>query len=119
MSFAGLLVHDLTIVHAAQDGAEDEYNLPTAGTVTQTAVKGMVQPKTAREVADSRSAGAHIGEYSIFLEPMALDPADAILFGGFRYEITGVRDLAFGSVPHLEVDARRIGPIHDAEVLGS
>lgn len=111
MSFTSLLVHDLTIVHAPGDGAVDEYNLPTAGTLVQTAVKGMIQPKTAREVADSRSAGVHIGEYTIFLEPTEVQPRDAVMFDGFRYEITGIRDLQYGTVPHLEVDARRIGPI--------
>lgn len=111
MSFASLLVHDLTVVHAAQNGTADEYNQPTAGTVTTTVVKGMVQPKSAREMADTRSAGVHIGDHTIFLEPTALTPADYILFGSYRYDITGIRFLDFGSVPHLEVDARRIGTL--------
>jgi len=109
VSFAARLIHSLTLVSAAYSGTDDEYGQPATGTVTSTAVKGLVQPKTPREVADYRSAGVAVADHTIFLQPMALSEADHFLHGSNRLEIVGIRNYAFGRTPHLEVDARRIG----------
>jgi hypothetical protein len=74
-----------------------------------------VQPKPAREVADTRSAGVPVADHVIFLEPMTLSEADHFLYGGDRLEIVGIRNYRFGHTPHLEVDARRIGDELDDE----
>lgn len=109
MSFANRLIHDLTLVATPYSGSDDAYGQPGTGTAVQTAVKGLVQPKSPREVADSRSAGVAVASHTIFLEPMALSEADHFLYGTNRLEIVGIRNYAFGRTPHLEVDARRIG----------
>jgi hypothetical protein len=110
MSFAALLTHSLTVVRTPRDdGDPDDYGQPTAGTPTRTDVRGLVQPKPQREMDDSRSAGTQIGDHTIFMRPMDLRASDAIEHGGERYEVVGIRYFAFGTAPHLEVDARRIG----------
>lgn len=103
------LVHDLTIQRVTYDeGTDDTYGQPTAHTTT-TAVKGLVQPKSAREMEDSRSAGAQVSDHVIFLSLDAdLDGSDEIRHGQLRYQPTGIRRFDFGSLQHLEVDARRV-----------
>lgn len=113
MSFGARLIHTLTHSRTVRDsGALDEYGQPTAGTPTTAAVRGLVQPKSVREMDDSRSAGTEVADHTIFLPRMDLHPSDSFTFGGDRYEIVGIRDYNFGKTPHLEVDARRI----DADV---
>lgn len=110
MSFAARLIHTLTHIRTPHDeGDLDEYGQPTAGTPVETTVRGLVQPRAVREVIESRSAGVEIGDHVIFLLPMDLEPSDAFVYDGDRYEIAGIREFSFGRTPHLEVDARRIG----------
>lgn len=108
MSFAARLIHDLTHVVTPGTGADDDYGQPGAGTPVTASVRGLVQPKSARELADTRSAGAALGDHVIFLAPMTLTEADHFLYGDDRLEIVGIRRYEFGRTPHLEVDARRI-----------
>lgn len=110
MSFAQRLIHSLTHIRVPRDdNSDDEYGQPAEGTPVETSIRGLVQPKGAREILDSRSAGTDIGDHTIFLLPMDLQASDALLYGGDRYEIVGIRSFEFGRTPHLEVDARRIG----------
>lgn len=117
MSFASLLVHRLAIVTPVPLGTDDEYGHPQAGTPDVALVWGMVQPKTAREIAQSDQAGAEIGDITIFLLPRRLEgaawiadaDADGPIAGGRRFDITGIRSFEFGSTPHLEVDCRLVG----------
>ena len=109
MSFAALLSHELTVVRTPYSGTDDEYGQPSTGTPVETSVRGLVQPKTGREMEDSRSAGVQIADHTIFLEPMDLAASDAIVHGGERYQVVHIRYHAYGTAPHLEVDARRIG----------
>lgn len=114
-------VHTLTLVRTPRDvGSLDDYGQPTAGTPSETSVRGLLQPRTAREVAESRSAGAEIGTHVIFL-PLGTDivPSDAVIFSAQRYEVTGIREHAYGGLAHLEVDARAVGTLDTTEVLGS
>lgn len=109
MSFSARLIHDLVIERTPRDLDDpDEYGQPTAGEPELTDVKGLVQPKSAREMANTQSAGAEVSDHTIFLAPMDLDPSDAILYGDRRYQITGIRSFEFGTSPHLEVDAQLI-----------
>jgi hypothetical protein len=110
VSFAARLIHELTHVATPEGPTRDDYGQPDAGTPVTTAVKGLVQPKSAREIADSRSSGAALGDHVVFLEPMTLSEADHFLYGTDRLEIVGIRRYEFGRTPHLEVDARRITP---------
>ena len=106
MSFLGMLNHDLTIRRSVFDeGDPDDYGQP-GRSVTTTAVKGQVQPRRMSEVRDSRSAGVELSTHVIFL-PAGTDirHADAVDWGDRRLQVVGVHEIAFGSVPHLEVDA--------------
>lgn len=109
MSFRARLIHELTVERTPRDqDTPDEYGQPTAGEPDETPVRGLVQPKSAREIANTQSAGAEISDHTIFLAPMDLDPADAIVHGSRRFAITGIRSFEFGRSPHLEVDARLV-----------
>lgn len=110
MSFGGLLTHELTHVRIPLDSVNlDERGQPTPEAPVETTVKGLVQPMSGREMLDSRSEGTEIADHQIFLPLMDLDPADHFLYAGDRYDITTIETRRYGSVPHLEVLARRIG----------
>jgi hypothetical protein len=114
VSFAGLLTHPLAVVTPTVPDPDDldDRGYPVAGTPTTTLVNGLVQPRTAREIAAFHNAGAEVSTHIIFLQPMALDAAAYIRDEpdtGRRFQVVGVRSLEFGSVPHLEVDATLVG----------
>lgn len=116
MSFADRLIHSLLIVHRAQvldvDGNPvlDENGMPTT-TETTTAVKGLVQPKSAREVALISQAGANVSDHTIYMLPAAVTSQDVIRYDdeddGRQYNVIGVRDAA-GIGHHLEIDAEMV-----------
>ena len=108
MSFGNRLVHELVHVSTPPTGDDDEYGQPVPGTPVETTIRGLVQPRTVREMADSRSVGAEIADHVIYLLPMSLSAADHFLYDGDRYDITGIRSYEFGRTPHFEVDARRV-----------
>lgn len=104
-------VHDLTIRRTTFDdsvASRDDDGQP-AKTVTTSAVKGLVQPRRADELDDSRSAGSEVSDHVVFL-PVDTDlrHADAIDWGTRRLQVTGVRSFEFGRLQHLEVDARLV-----------
>jgi hypothetical protein len=115
MSFANRLIHSLLIVrHTVQtdvngDPLLDENGMPLT-TDSTTAVKGLVQPKSAREVALISQGGAVVSDHTIYMLPTDITAADLITFDpddGRAYEIRGVRDAA-GIGHHLEIDARMV-----------
>ena len=120
MAFADLLRHPLAIVRTPMLTDEedlDEMGHPTAGTTVVTEVRGLVQPKSAREVALISQAGAGLSDHTIYLLPTDLTGADYIRHvpdDGRRYDVTGVRDAA-GQAHHLEVDARLVTGTPDAD----
>lgn len=132
MSFTGRLVHQLAIVAPDTGDPEDVDDLDEYGHVvvdaspSVTLVRGLVQPRTAKEVESAEQGGAEISTHVIFLLPRAIPGgawiADAdtvgVLAGGRRFDITGVRDFAFGRTPHLEVDVKLVGRTEDP-ALGS
>lgn len=114
-------VHALSIERAyGSDGIDvdtdadlDDYGQPTRTFAELAAVPGLIQPKTAREIALASQAGAAIGNHTIFLDRRDLTTADRIRDvtdddAGPLYQVLGVRDFNFGGLPHLEVDAVRI-----------
>lgn len=108
MSFGNRLVHELVHVATPLSGTDDEYGQPVPGTPVQTTIRGLVQPRTVREMADSRSIGSEIADHVIFLLPMRLSSADHFVYDGDRYDIAGIRSYEFGRTPHFEVDAVRV-----------
>lgn len=111
MTFDALLTHRVTITRVTyNEAAKDDRGQPARVETTVTDVPCLVQPRTERETPDSRSAGAPIGDHVVFMRQRDLDPQDVITWETARLEITGIRNYDFGSVPHLEVDCRRIAP---------
>jgi hypothetical protein len=113
VSFASRLIHRLTITavtYSTDPSLDDEFGQPSPST-SIVDVRGLVQPKTAQEMADSRSAGTEVGDFTVFLAPMDLASDASITYSGDRYAIRGIRSFDFGTSPHLEVDAQRVGPI--------
>lgn len=110
MSFDSQLIHSL-IIERATDGAVDEYNQPSRTWTTLSEVPGLVQPKTAREVAQLNQAGAVVSTYSIYLRPTEIQPADRIrvVDDGVAgtYEVDGIQNQA-GRNHHLRADARMV-----------
>lgn len=108
--FDSRLVHSL-VIERATDGAVDDYNQPSRTWSTLSEVPGLVQPKTARELAQLNNAGAVVSTYSIYARPTEVQPSDRIrvLEGSMAgvYEIDGIRDEA-GLNHHLKVDARMV-----------
>lgn len=109
MSFAARLIHDLTHVRTPRnEGDLDDYGQPEGGTPVETAVRGLVQPRSVREIVDSRNAGAEIGDHVIFLSLMDVHSGDYFEWNDDRYQVKGVRRFEFGRSPHLEVDTVKI-----------
>jgi hypothetical protein len=123
VSFGSLMVHPLAIVipNALADPTIaanlTEYGQAEPGSATVTLVRGMVQPRKAREAALTTEDGAEIADYTIFLQMQSITGAAYIvdadaggpLAGGRKFQIQGIRPYEFGSVPHLEVDCLLIG----------
>lgn len=114
MSYADRMRHRLAIVRTPLDFDEadlDAMGQPARGTAVVTEVRGLIQPKNAREVALSTESGAGLSDHTIYLLPSAdVTGADYIRFDpddGRHYNVTGVRDAA-GIGHHLEVDARLV-----------
>jgi hypothetical protein len=122
MTFGALMIHPLAIVTPVSTASDDTYGQPIAGTPRTVQVRGMVQPRTAREMALVNQGGAEFADYTIFLPPMHVSGAAYIRDDpdtGRRFQIVGVRSYEFGSAPHLEVDARLVGSTEGPTVPGS
>lgn len=110
MSFDDRLVHTL-VIERPTDGAPDEYNdsVVTYGTVSE--VPGLIQPKTAREVAQLNQAGAVVSTHTAYLRPTEVQPSDRLRIASGdmagTYEIDGIRNAA-GIGHHLEADCRMV-----------
>lgn len=119
MSFTSRLIHDLVIEQASFDeGAPDDRGQPALA-VSEVDVIGLVQPRSTRELPDSRAAGAELSTHVVFM-PIDIDlgPADVIRHDARRYTVQGIRRFEFGRSPHLEVDANLVTS-STAEAVGS
>jgi head-tail adaptor len=107
VSFDSRLGHSL-VIERASDGAPDDYNQPTRTWATLATVAGLVQPKTAREVAQLNQAGPSLATFSIYLRPTDVQKNDRIRVAdagvAATYEIDGVLNQA-GRNHHLKLDA--------------
>lgn len=103
MSFDSRLLHSLVIRRNAATGATDDYGQPVMAPVTVATVPGLIQPRSAREVALASQAGAAIGSHVGYLRPLAgLTTRDWIEMGGLRFDIVSVSDAA-GLGHHIEL----------------
>lgn len=124
MSYAERLVHTLVIERPyGSDGIDvgsdidlDDYGQPVrvySAAPDATEVQGLIQPKSAREIALISQAGAALSDHTIFTQRIDLLTSDRIrditdASNGPTYEIVGIRDFNFGGTPHYEVDAKKI-----------
>lgn len=115
MPIGDRFIHSLVIerpFHLTTNGVEqlDDYGQPIREWRELESVKGLIQPKGAREVALISQAGIALSDHTVYLFPTDLTNADRIRFDpddGDRYEVTGKRDAA-GIGHHLEVDVHLI-----------
>lgn len=123
MGFGERLIHDLVIErpeHLLFGGEEDldDYGQPEREFVTLAAVKGLPQPKGAREKALLSQAGVATSDYTVYLFPTDLTNADRIRHTAAScevgvgdlpdaiFELTGEPRNAAGIGHHLECDVR-------------
>jgi head-tail adaptor len=95
------------VIERAAEGAENERGMAALTWATLATVKGLIYPKTAREVPQANQGGARIVTHRIYLLPTDLTAADRIRLepdDGDRYQLTGVRN-AGNRGHHLECDA--------------
>jgi hypothetical protein len=124
MSLAGLLTHPLAIVTPTTPvpGSATDWNQPVPGTPETVVVDGLVQPKSAREMALTTQGGAPVSDHVIFLLPRRVSQAAYIRDEpdtGRRFDVVGVRSFEYGTEPHLEVDCRLVGQPEGPTVPGS
>lgn len=113
------LIHSLTIERPTFDEDNpDERGQPAATYTVLAEIRGLVQPKTARELALISDAGLALADVTIHILPRDLEASDRIirdaaysagsLVAGTVYEIAGIRRFDYGRLRHLEIDARTI-----------
>lgn len=117
---SGRLVHSLAVVTPTLTAALDDYGQPVEGDPVEVLVSGLLQPLSAREVLMASQAGVVVSTHRCWLPRSAVVSTAARIRrepdDGVRYEVTGVRDLDFGGLAHLEVDLRQVGS-PDLEVV--
>ncbi|HEY5275075.1 MAG TPA: head-tail adaptor protein [Coriobacteriia bacterium] len=103
VSFDDRLIHQLVVMRMAATGSTDDYGQPIMAATTVATVPGLIQPRSAREVALASQAGAAIGTHVGYMRPLAgLTTRDWIEHDGQRYDIVSVPDAA-GLGHHLEL----------------
>lgn len=121
MPIGDRLTHIVHLVRDVDAGSDDEYGQPVTVEEVGEDFRAAIQPKTAREIALISQAGAAIGDWTIFLLPRVVTPADKVIHESSAcpvregadlpdatFELTGVRNAA-GLGHHLELDARLVG----------
>jgi hypothetical protein len=119
VSYAGRLIHTLSVIRQTDTGDLDDYGQPITTPTTRT-VNGLPQPKRIREVTAIHQSGAAIGTWTIFLAMDDVIEADTITHTAatcavpegvdlpdLYWNVTGSRNPA-GIGHHLEVDATAV-----------
>jgi hypothetical protein len=87
----------------------DDYGQPVTAPAVLATVDGLIQPRTAREVALLSQGGAVASSHVGYLWPLTgLTTACWIVMGGVRYDITGIHDEA-GQAHHVKLDLAAVG----------
>jgi len=103
MGIESRYLHTLVVKRLAATGTLDEYGQPVTAETTFATVKGLIQPRSAREVALVSQGGAVIGSHVGYTALLAgLTTADWIEHGGVRFDILSIPDAA-GLGHHLEL----------------
>lgn len=106
------LTHSLALVTPTSSGSLDDYGQPVPGDPVTVLLPGLIQPLTAREVAQINQAGAEVYDHRVYLRLRA-DPAPGAYIrfepdDGDRYEVVGTSRYNFGNIQHLEVHVQRV-----------
>ena len=110
MSFDDRLLHTLVVKKMVAGGTFDDYGQPITAETTLATVKGLIQPRSARELALTTNAGATIGEYVGYMRPLTgITTGCWIEYGGDRYDILTMPDAA-GLGHHLELGLQKVTP---------
>jgi len=108
VSIQSRYLHTLVIKRLAATGAVDGYLQPVMAEVTFATVKGLIQPRSAREVALASQAGAVIGQHVGYIDPLpGLSTHDWIERDGVRFDIVSIAD-AGGVGHHLELGLQQV-----------
>lgn len=100
--------HSLVVKRLVATGALDDYSQPIMAETTVATVPGLLQPRSAREIAQANQAGAVIGEFVAYMDPLASLTTDCWLeLAGVRYDVVTIADAA-GLGHHYEVGLRRV-----------
>lgn len=86
----------------------DDYGQPVSAPAILATVDGLIQPRSAREVALLSQGGAVVSSHVGFMWPLAgLTTACWIELDGVRYDITGIHDEA-GQAHHVKLDLQAV-----------
>lgn len=86
----------------------DDYGQTVFADTTFATVAGLIQPRSAREVALAGQGGAAIGSHVGYLWPLSgLSTGDWAVLDGVRYDILSTPDAA-GQAHHLELELRAV-----------
>lgn len=108
MSIASRYRHTVTVKRMTATGATDDYGQPVTTEETVATVPGLVQPRSAREVALASQAGAVIGSHVLYIDPLAALGSDCwVEVAGERFDVVSVAD-AGGVGHHYEVSLRSV-----------
>ena len=108
MSIGSRYLHTLTVKRNVATGALDDYGQPVTAETTVATVRGLVQPRRAREVALASQAGVVLGEHAGYIDPMpSLTTADWLELDGVRYDVLAIYD-AGGVGHHYELGLQRV-----------
>ena len=103
MGIESRYLHTLVVKRMAATGALDDYGQPVMAETTVATVPGLIQPRSAREVALVSQGGAAIGSHVGYMAPLAGLGTDCwIEHGGVRFDILAMPDAA-GLGHHLEL----------------
>lgn len=85
--------HTLTIVRGTTTGSPDEWNQPTAGTPTETDVRGFLQTRAGSEIRQANDQGAVASTHVAYVPPGTdITTNDRLRFDGATYQVRFVAD---------------------------
>lgn len=108
MAIQSRYLHSLVVKRMVPTGSLDGYGQPVSTEATVATVPGLVQPRSARELALASQAGVVVGEHAGYLDPLAALGTDCwIEVAGVRYDVVAIYD-AGGVGHHLELGLQRV-----------
>ena len=108
MAIESRYIHTLVVKRAVSTDVLTAYGQPVVVETTVATVRGLIQPRRAREVALASQEGADIGDLCGYMDPLpGLTTRDWIERDGLRYDILSIAD-AGGVGHHLELGLRLV-----------